>query len=268
MNPPQSQHADAYADFPESREAYRDPAWETTEKALYKAAVTHARDRIAWYDSKADSYAKLARRIRIGSLALFALGTLAPIVATLLVRLVALQTGKNDAVQWPLAEAGYVLLALAGALVIFDQFFGISSSWMRFRQSQARLKVMLADMRFSWAELMAAQASDRAPSYRTECIALLRRFVMNVELLTEAETKEWAGNFRSQIESFDRMTDLRAKPAHAPLTGQTFVSEQAVIDQQRVEQAIRTTSHGLGVDDVLHVAGNPEHAPPTGPVSR
>jgi hypothetical protein len=130
-----------------------------------------------------------------------------------MVRLAALWGQSDQAAHWPLAEAGYVLLAAAGALVIFDQFFGISSSWMRFRQSQARLEVMLADLRFSWATLMAKDGASAAPASRTECINLLREFVIKVELLTEAETKEWASNFRSQIESFDRSAELSAKPA-------------------------------------------------------
>jgi hypothetical protein len=223
----QPRHSGAYDSFPEAPEAYRDPQWEATQKALFETAVAHAEDRIIWYSRKADYFAKLARRLRVGSLALFALGTLAPIVATLLLRLAALWGQSDQAAHWPLAEAGYVLLALAGALVIFDQFFGISSSWMRFRQSQARLEVILADLRFSWAGLMSKQAASTDSASRTECINVLREFVIKVELIAEAETREWASNFRSQIESFDRSTDLRPKPAQVPLVNQTRSSDQA-----------------------------------------
>src|SRR3954453_23178677 len=107
MNDPQSHHRGAYSSFPEALEAYRDPEWERTQKTLFETAVAHAEDRISWYNRKADSFAKLARRIRVGSLALFALGTLAPIVATLMVRLAALWSESNHVAQWPLAEAGY-----------------------------------------------------------------------------------------------------------------------------------------------------------------
>ncbi len=222
-------HAGAYSSFPDEPEAYRDAAWDKTQKALFETAVIHAEDRISWYDRKAGLFAQRARWLRLTSLGLFALGTLAPIAAPLLERIAAWPSGTNTAVHWPVAEVGYVLLALAGAIVIFDQFFGVSSSWIRFRQSQARLEVLLAEMRFSWAALMVAERAHEDRALCTACITLLREFVVKVELLAEAETKEWAASFRSQIESFDTNPQLRIKGGQ-PLTGLTSSSDQTAIE--------------------------------------
>jgi cell division protein FtsB len=212
MKLPGLPHGGAYAVFPNSPEGYRSEAWDETAKPLFEVAVSHAQARVTWYDHAAGRYAKNARRIRRGSLMLFTLGTLAPIVAILLVHLVPFLGNRTEEIaQLPLTEVGYVLLALAGALVIFDQFFGYSSSWIRFRQSQARLEVMLADLRFSWAGLMSKLGTNGELAHRTECSVLLHDFVVAVEQLAEAETREWATNFRSQIDTFDRNPDLKVK---------------------------------------------------------
>ncbi len=229
MKEPQLPHAGAYSSFPDEPEAYRDAAWDRTQKALFETAVIHAEDRIAWYSRKAGSISQRARRLRFTSLGLFALGTLAPIAAPLLEGIAEWRNGTAIAAHWPVAEVGYVMLALAGAIVIFDQFFGVSSSWIRFRQSQARLEVLLAEMRFSWAALMVAERANIDKALCTARINLLREFVVKVELLAEAETKEWAASFRSQIESFDSNPQLRIKSAQA-LTGPTLSSDHTAVE--------------------------------------
>jgi hypothetical protein len=112
----------------------------------------------------------------------------------------------------PFAEVGYVLLATAGALVIFDQFFDASGSWIRFRQSQARLEVLLAEFRFDWAVLMTKSGGTYSNSTEAvEPVTLLRTFVSKVELLAEEETKEWAQRFNSRIAAFDSNPNLKIR---------------------------------------------------------
>jgi hypothetical protein len=211
-------HAGAYNDFPDGPSAYRDHADEALEK-LFRAAILHAQDRIDWYDKKASQRSRMAKRIRSFSLVLFAAGTLAPIVVTLLLKFAdLLGFGQGPRTNWtwldyifrvPLAEIGYVLLALAGALIVFDQFFDASGSWIRFRQAQARLEVLLAELRFAWAELLVGCSGNLDPKATTELVRLLRAFVTQIELLAEAETKEWAQRFSQRINAYDRNPNLR-----------------------------------------------------------
>jgi hypothetical protein len=172
-------HAGAYNDFPDSPTAYRDQADGTLEK-LFRAATSHAQDRIKWYNKKSYERSRSAKNIRSVSVLLFAAGTLAPIVVTLLLKFAELLGfGQEPRTSWtwldylfkvPLAETGYVLLALAGALIIFDQFFDASGSWIRFRQAQARLEVLLADLRFAWAERMAECGGNLDAKLRSLCV--------------------------------------------------------------------------------------------------
>ncbi len=144
---------------------------------------------------------------------LFAIGTLAPIVLTLLnkIETILRQMGWSSwLTSIPMTEIGYVLLATAGALVVFDQFFDASGSWIRFRQSQARLEVLLADFRFSWAKSMAqTQGAQTTRDPVVPFTWLLRDFVIKVELLAEDETAQWAKRFSEMIDSFDRNPNLK-----------------------------------------------------------
>ena len=215
-------HGGAYESFPDGPEAYREATADATLRRLFQAAVTHAQDRIDWYDDKAGELKAPSRRIRRLSLIFFSIGTLAPIIAGALVKLADL-FGMNvkEPANWnwwdyaahlPLAEIGYILLGIAGAAVIFDQFFDYSGSWMRFRQSQARLEVLLADLRFAWAELLAKSGGvvvDRPTA--AGFVALLREFVTKIEQLAEAETKDWAEQFRARVAAFDSNPNLKIR---------------------------------------------------------
>lgn len=222
LNVAQSPHGGAYDGFPDGPESYREATADATLRQLFQAAVRHAQDRIDWYDGKAGRLKGPAQWIRWLALVFFALGTLAPLVAGVLVKLASLFGGPGEDVgQWnnwdyaaqlPLADIGYVLLGIAGALVIFDQFFDYSGSWMRFRRSQARLEVLLADLRFGWAELLAKCGGvivDRPTA--VGFVTLLREFVTRIEQLAEAETKEWAEQFRARVAAFDSNSNLKVR---------------------------------------------------------
>ncbi|MGF6789731.1 SLATT domain-containing protein [Paraburkholderia sp. 35.1] len=224
MATPNEAHGGAYRQFPARPDQYQEAAWEATLGQLFSTAVTHATDRIDWYDAKAAERAAVAKRIRFTSLLLFALGTLAPILLTFLVKIAAVGKTPNAPSTWldiiaalPLAEIGYVLLAIAGALVVFDQFFDASGSWIRFRQSQARLEVLLADFRFTWAQAMAeAQGAVMGKETPVPFMSILRDFVIKIEWLAEDETKQWAKRFSQMIDTFDHNPNLKVSLSGAP----------------------------------------------------
>ncbi len=255
-------HGEAYINFPDGPEAYREAAWEGTVHRLFDAAVIHAEDRISWYDRKASQRAAVAKGIRWWSLFLFAMGTLTPILLTFFVNAAKIfgsgvaDKSKWNSIDWiaaiPLAEVGYVLLAIAGALVIFDQFFDASGSWIRFRQSQARLEVLLADLRFAWAELMTKYGGTFADrTQAVEFVTLLRTFVYQVELLAEEETKSWAHRFNERIEAFDRNPSLPISlDANNPNTGKLVAPSPDKGSVQTIENGVVSTIPGAAVATV------------------
>jgi hypothetical protein len=210
----------AYEKFPEGPEHYRGQTIDATLGEIFRSAIAHANSRIEWYGYNAKTKASTAKRLRKWSLILFAVGTIAPIsVAFLLQVTERFGSGLPTRSDWntfdyfkllPMAEVGYLLLALAGALIIFDQFFDSSGSWIRFRQSEARLQVLLAEFRFAWAGLMAkccGRITD--PTHVTAFTTLARDFVTKVEILAEEETSAWAQRFSERLNSFDRNPNLK-----------------------------------------------------------
>jgi hypothetical protein len=212
------------SDIEEAYEAFRsDPAEfgeariAATLHELFQTASAHTSARIAGFDRRARRVSGQARGLRWAALLFFIAGTMAPIVGGL-----ALKLGKAFPKEpWaaivgdlPIADIGYVLLAVAAGFVLYDQFFGSSRSWMRYRQAEARLQLLLAELRFGWAERLAAAggyATDPATS--ASLVALLENHLRKVELLAETETTEWAQQFRAQIDAFDR--NLQAARAQA-----------------------------------------------------
>jgi hypothetical protein len=210
----------AYDEFPDGPEHYRGQTLDATLSGLFHAAVAHANSRIQWYGHNAGSKATTAKRLRKWSLILFAVGTIAPISVAFLLQITErFGSGSAARTDWntfdyfklvPMAEVGYLLLALAGAMIIFDQFFDSSGSWIRFRQSEARLQVLLAEFRFAWAGLMAkcgGTVTDAAQA--TAFTSLARDFVTKVEILAEEETTAWAQRFSERLNSFDRNPSLK-----------------------------------------------------------
>jgi hypothetical protein len=78
----QPPHGGAYLSFPSAPAQFSTSAWNDSLPALFKAAVTHAQDRIDWYDAKSGRAAWWARKLRLFSILFFAAGTGAPLVAT------------------------------------------------------------------------------------------------------------------------------------------------------------------------------------------
>lgn len=161
---PPTNQADPFKDFPIKPSDYGDAGIEDSLVKLYEAAISHADRRIKWYDDKADAARWVSRRLRSGSLIFFALGTIAPIASNIFAGIAATiiqhVTGAPDLTgpmeRVSVSDVGYIFLALAGGLVVFDQFFEYTASWTRYRQSQARLERLRADLRYTWASRMAA----------------------------------------------------------------------------------------------------------------
>jgi hypothetical protein len=207
-------------DFPSAPGDYLAAASANSVKRLFDSAIVHAQDRLDWYDKKANQLSRSAKTLRLLSILCFAIGTAMPVLMALVIKWPtgAPPTPATTAAAaiefrtWPLTEAGYVLLALAGALVIFDQFFDLSGSWIRYRQAQARLEVQVADLRYQWASLL-AECGGVMPegANAAKFVNLLRDFIVRVELTAETETTEWATQFRSRIQAFDRNPDLKVR---------------------------------------------------------
>lgn len=154
---------------------------------------------------RAQAKSAAVRGLRISILSLFVLGAFAPALAG--------QLGNRQEG----AAIGYVLLALAGGLALVDQVFGVTRSWMRRRQTQARLEASLVSLRYAWAARL-AKSGGAIPdaAVAADLADLIRAHLVAVEALAGAETGAWAAQLRAQLSRFDQTQTAPQGPPHAP----------------------------------------------------
>jgi hypothetical protein len=173
---------------------------------LFVATVRATQSRIDWYDRKAVKMGLIARAMRTVAIILAGLAALAPLIGPLLPpAILGITLGLGG------AQVGYVALAIAGLLVALDNFFGYSTSWMRYRVSQADLVRRLARFRYDWVGRLALLKSgtDLGPADRKALVDLLRAFVDAVEATVERETQVWADSLKVSLVAFDRQNHFQ-----------------------------------------------------------
>ena len=170
---------------------------DATLAELFRAAVAHASSRIKWYGRNAQTKAATARacarwcadpvrrrhdRADLGGLSVpdhQTFGTGAEPKTR--------SRTSCPAADWP--ELGYLLLAAAGALIIFDQFFELVGLMDPLSAVGGSLQVLLAEFRFAWAGLMAKCGGTVSDGTQVAAFTTLARdFVTKVEILAEEET--------------------------------------------------------------------------------
>lgn len=137
---------------------------------------------------------------RIGSRVLRVLAILFTLVGGLL-PLASTALGTRTA-NW-----GYVAFAMAAGCVGFDHFFGLSSGWMRDMAAAQALQRRLTVFQLDDAAttLTTAQAGDE--TVLVEQLRNVRSFVDQVSTIIDAETTEWAVEFRAAMDVLHRQVD-------------------------------------------------------------
>lgn len=156
---------------------------------LYRWSEERAVEAIDWYHKDRVWKRRWARLMRFGAATFTVAAVTAPLVAI---------TGS-----FPIRFAawGYVGFALAGACLLADRAFGLTSGWMRDVSTAQALQRRLEAFQFDWAsecvrevlgptEGTAGEAAER-------CLGVLRRFCEDVSDMVRAETTEWMLEFRA-----------------------------------------------------------------------
>jgi SMODS and SLOG-associating 2TM effector domain 2 len=181
------------------------PKWDKNEpneslEEAYEWAIEHARSQIAWYQESRRPKKLGSQWFRGLAIALAAIGGLFPLVDA------ATQGSEMALGQW-----GYVVIALAAALVLYDRFFGLSSGWMRYMLTELSLQRTLREFQYDWNILVAQQTSPQ-----NDPLPLLRRlkdFSLQVETLIKQETDAWVTEFRTNLSELETMlkTEMEAR---------------------------------------------------------
>lgn len=169
-----------------------------------QALAQHLEERttsfIHWFLQKKEAPMRYSQRIRFLSILLTTLGGLCPLLANVKLSIcdVALFDTSN------LHQWGYILMALAAALVLSDRYFGCSNSWMRYMSAQVGLQRALDRFRLDWAFWRIQNAQPGSPLSNEQLAAainLLSSFQKEVAQLMEQEFDSWLNDFKEQLSS-------------------------------------------------------------------
>src|ERR1043166_2320488 len=167
---------------------------------IYDYANGKAQEAITWYLDKKWSKQRMAQSLRLAAIILTTVGGIIPLIIAS--RVVA-TLGATTSVES--GQFGYVALALAGACVFLDKFFGYSSGWMRYITTAMKLQRMVEEFNVDWAILSASVKGNVADI--TERETMLRRaqaFLQSVLAEVESETAAWAAEYRSNLAELEK----------------------------------------------------------------
>lgn len=116
------------------------------------------------------------------------------------------QIGIGKSADWSGIPPGWssVALAAAGALILFDKFFGFSTGWLRFTNAMTHIRLAIYDfdmglkeIKLGWAEGLAEKGETRAVLERC------RTLTETVNKIVTQETQKWDEEFRKVIQKVD-----------------------------------------------------------------
>lgn len=166
---------------------------------LFRQAEQNALATIDWYLWKKTIKSRWSRILRATAIVLAVAGGVVPLV----------HAARPSAIA---AEWGFVVLALSAGCVLFDRYFGFTSSWMRYMRAQARLHRVLLLAQADWATAsLRAQDGQAAEDL---LIPIIRGLIEDIAETVEVETDEWAAELTNQSEQLHDRTGIdRTRPS-------------------------------------------------------
>jgi hypothetical protein len=157
---------------------------------------------IAWYWRNTRWKRLLSRFIQASALMLAALSGIVPIVATIITN------ARKVPVPFDSGLVASLLVGLAAALLGLDKAFGASTGWARYVLTATTIRKALAEFRLDWTALTAV-SSPLAPEQINALLQLAKEFVTSVEGLVLQETKDWIGEFQTNMAQLEK--DVKAQ---------------------------------------------------------
>lgn len=236
---------------------------ETTSLDKLRNLATLLEDRtigtVQWYLHRKKWPRRLSQGVRFLAIVLAIMGGLSPLAAS-----AELVDGKS------LNQLGYVFIALAGAILLTDRYFGFSSSWMRFMTAQMALQRALEKFQLSWAVWQIQAGGQSAPAGAApaplsseqinSAVTLLANFQTEIGTLVDQEFQTWVTEFKEQLANLQAAIskdkeDLRpgnivvSISAATPLKGPS----QLYVDNQFANQTDNSTALLTAVNPGSHL---------------
>jgi hypothetical protein len=186
--------------------SWKDLDIDSSLAVLRRYVESEAQRQIDWYFGKLKLKSLASTALRFVAIALFVAGALVPVLKATL---------TPDTVRklpFDFAEAGYLLIGIAGGCIALDRFFGYSTGWIRYMTSALALDKSLEEFRMEWARNLAKLRGGLPNEIQLDQLLLTcETFSLAIRSQVEQETKAWVIEFRSNLAQLER--DLESKAA-------------------------------------------------------
>ena len=198
---------------------------------LYAATLEKARQQIDWYRKKAGPKRFGSQACRFTAIVLLGLAALIPLLkaaglgqpqpAVVVPGQPAAPPQGTNYTDIPF-ELGYAFAAVAAGMIAFDKYFGLSTGWIRYIQTQLALQSAVDELQYDWVALLAkVQGQAPAPEEAQTMIQRLRSFMVLVNGQTQKETEAWVMEFQANLADLEKAAKARAqeqKPGRVEVT--------------------------------------------------
>jgi hypothetical protein len=176
-------------------------------ESLRGHVTAQAKAAINWYLNKRGPKRFYGRLVRLSAMVVIAVAGAIPILVQIFAK-----DGK------PAIDPSWTSIALAFAafLISLDYFFGFTTGWCRYLESQQKITRTTEDFEWDWEILRAGWGGQNPSAEQVRAaLARLKAATSTILQIVEDETAAWVAEFKSSIKMIDEAA--RAKVEAAPL---------------------------------------------------
>ncbi|RYY32722.1 MAG: SLATT domain-containing protein, partial [Sphingobacteriaceae bacterium] len=168
---------------------------------MYNEVIQTAGETIIWYHERRKTKGWWARALRLASITLLVGSTIIPYLAAF---------NSNDG---KILYIGYIMAGLGGGFLLFDQYYGLSNSWIRFVVTGMDLHNARTAFIKNW-QVMCFESYPLTKKSFGVMVDSLLNFQDMFNGIVRAETAQWAKefqqNFKELIEAMNKQRDKLA----------------------------------------------------------
>lgn len=182
---------------------------EESLKKIFASLTEKTKGAIRWYQRSRRPKRRGAICLRVSVIVLGTTAGLLPIFA----QMFEAKLGKTPfQPAWPA-----VAVAVAGALLLLDRFFGCTSAWIRYIKAELRLQHLLEEFQLDWQAELAVKPRPPDDKKIQRLLDRAKVFLTQVNQTVQDETNTWIEEFKSTLKQIDEM--IKAKEAATALAG-------------------------------------------------
>ena len=159
---------------------------------VHQYVIDEAQGAISWYMGNKESNKRWSKRIRFFTILFITIGGIMPLVAVLEIPL---HIRDWDITRYTISQFGYIALAIAGSLLLFDRCFGFTSSWVRFITAATNIQKLITEFDSQYMLALCIKTKDRCEK-QLYCI---KKFIVDVRGEIVKESAAWAAEYSSNL---------------------------------------------------------------------